>query len=60
MRERGLFVTPVDYPTVPLDQVRYRASVTTLHTRADLDEALQIIEDVFVPAMRGRGLLRAS
>jgi glycine C-acetyltransferase len=57
MRQRGLFVTPVDYPTVPLDQVRYRASVTTLHTRAEMDEALQIIEDVFVPAMRSRGLL---
>ena len=59
MRARGLFVTPVDYPTVPLDQVRFRASVTTLHSRADLDEALQIIEDVFVPAMRSRGLLRS-
>ncbi|MGE3177573.1 MAG: 8-amino-7-oxononanoate synthase, partial [Vicinamibacterales bacterium] len=60
MRRQGLFVTPVDYPTVPLDQVRFRASVTTLHTKADLDEALQIIEDVFVPAMRGRGLLRSN
>jgi 7-keto-8-aminopelargonate synthetase-like enzyme len=58
MRDRGLFVTPVDYPTVPLDQARFRASVTTLHGRAELDEALQVIEDVFVPAMRQRGLLR--
>jgi glycine C-acetyltransferase len=60
MRDRGLFVTPVDYPTVPLEQVRFRASVTTLHTRAHMDEALQVVEDVFVPAMRVRGLLRAS
>lgn len=60
MREQGLFVTPVDYPTVPLDQVRFRASVTTLHTRRDMDEALQIIADVFVPAMRTRGLLRGA
>jgi glycine C-acetyltransferase len=59
MRDRGLFVTPVDYPTVPLDQARFRASVTTLHGRAELDEALQIVEDVFVPAMRQRGLLRS-
>ena len=30
----GLFVTPVDYPTVPLDQARFRASVTALaHAR---------------------------
>lgn len=59
MRARGLFVTPVDYPTVALDQVRFRASVTALHTREVLDEALQIIEDVFVPAMRAKGLLHA-
>lgn len=57
LRERGLFVTPVDYPTVPLDQTRFRASVTALHTREILDEALQIIADVFVPAMRTKGLL---
>jgi 7-keto-8-aminopelargonate synthetase-like enzyme len=57
LRKHGLFVTPVDYPTVPLDQTRFRASVTALHTRAILDEALQIIEDVFVPPMRAKGLL---
>lgn len=60
MRDRGLFVTPVDYPTVPLDQVRFRASVTALHDRHHLDEALQIVEDVFVPAMKARGLLRGA
>lgn len=59
MRARGLFMTPVDYPTVPLDQARFRASVTALHTRDILDEALQIVEDVFVPAMRSKGLLHA-
>ena len=58
LRARGLFVTPVDYPTVPLDQARFRCSVTAAHSRAELDEALQIIEDVFVPPMRARGLLR--
>jgi len=59
LREHGLFVTPVDYPTVALDQARFRASVTALHTRELLDQALQIIEDVFVPAMRAKGLLHA-
>lgn len=57
LRDRGLFVTPVDYPTVPLDETRFRASVTALHTRDILDEALQIIADVFVPAMRAKGRL---
>lgn len=48
MLERGLFMAPVDYPSVRQDQVRYRASVTAGHTRADLDRALQIISDTIV------------
>ena len=59
LRAHGLFVTPVDYPTVPLNETRFRASVTALHTRELIDEALQILEDVFVPAMRAKGLLHA-
>lgn len=45
---RGLFMAPIDYPAVPQDQLRFRASITAAHERADLDEALAIIEDVFV------------
>ena len=59
LRQRGLFVTPVDYPTVPLDQARFRASITAAHTKEMIDEALQVISDVFVPVMRTKGLLRA-
>jgi len=51
MRARGLFLPPIDYPVVPQDQVRYRASISALHTRADLDEALNIIEDTVVRTM---------
>jgi glycine C-acetyltransferase len=54
MRRRGLFVPPVDYPVVPQDQVRFRASVTAMHTREDLDEALNIIEDTVVRAIGRR------
>jgi 8-amino-7-oxononanoate synthase len=54
LRERGLFLAPVDYPSVPQDQVRFRASVTAAHTRADLDEALNILEDVMVPQLHAR------
>lgn len=48
MQEKGLFLAPVDYPSVPEDGLRYRAAVTAAHTRQDLDEALQIIEDTIV------------
>ena len=52
MLARGLFLAPVDYPSVPQDQVRFRAAVTAAHTRADLDEALNIIADTIVPRLR--------
>jgi glycine C-acetyltransferase len=54
MRRRGLFLPPIDYPVVPQDQVRFRASVTAMHSRADLDEALNIIEDTVVRAIGKR------
>jgi 8-amino-7-oxononanoate synthase len=50
LRRRGVWVAPVDYPAVPQDRICFRACVTANHTRADLDEALNILEDTFVPA----------
>jgi glycine C-acetyltransferase len=52
LRHRGLFVAPVDYPAVPEDRICFRACVTANHTRADLDEALNILADTLVPAVR--------
>ena len=57
MLARGLFLAPVDYPSVPEDQVRFRASVTAAHTRADLDEALNILEDTVARRLRAIGAL---
>jgi 8-amino-7-oxononanoate synthase len=50
LRRRGVWVAPVDYPAVPEDRICFRACVTAKHTRADLDEALNILEDTLVPA----------
>src|SRR6266446_7970560 len=50
LRERGLWVAPVDYPAVPQNRICFRACVTAKHTRADLDEALNILQDTLVPA----------
>ena len=50
LRGRGLWVAPVDYPAVPLNRVCFRACVTAGHSRADLDEALNILEDTLAPA----------
>lgn len=51
LRSRGLFVAPVDYPAVPQDRICFRACVTANHTRADLDEALGILEETLVPQL---------
>ena len=45
LRRRGLWVAPVDYPAVPQDKICFRACVTAKHTRQDLDEALNILDD---------------
>src|SRR6184192_3946904 len=50
LRRRGLWVAPVDYPAVPPHRICFRACVTAKHTRADLDEALNILADTLVPA----------
>jgi glycine C-acetyltransferase len=50
LRRRGLWVAPVDYPAVPQNKICFRACVTAKHTRADLDEALNILQDTLVPA----------
>ncbi|MDQ6624966.1 MAG: pyridoxal phosphate-dependent aminotransferase family protein [Verrucomicrobiota bacterium] len=51
LRQRGLWVAPVDYPAVPEDRICFRACVTANHTRADLDEALNILEEALVPEL---------
>src|SRR5438876_1416904 len=51
LRRRGLWVAPVDYPAVPQNRICFRACVTAKHTRADLDEALNILQDTLVPAV---------
>ena len=53
MNQKGLFLAPVDYPSVPMDALRYRVAITAAHEKSDLDRALEILEDVVVPRLRG-------
>ena len=48
LHEKGLFLAPVDYPSVPEDGLRFRVAITAAHAREDLDLALQILEDTVV------------
>jgi glycine C-acetyltransferase len=56
VRARGLFCQTVVYPGVSVGEARLRVSVTSEHTRADLDQAAE----VFVDAARETGVLEAS
>ncbi len=58
LRDRGVYVVPVDYPAVPEDAVRFRIAISAAHTREDLDEALNAIEDVVARPLRAQGAAR--
>jgi len=44
--QEGVFAQGIGYPTVPHGKARIRTIVTATHTRADLEEALAILERV--------------
>jgi glycine C-acetyltransferase len=46
LRERGVAVTPVLFPAVPLGSARLRLCVTAAHTRSDLEFALRVFRDL--------------
>ncbi|EDM78110.1 POSSIBLE 8-AMINO-7-OXONONANOATE SYNTHASE BIOF2 (AONS) (8-AMINO-7-KETOPELARGONATE SYNTHASE) [Plesiocystis pacifica SIR-1] len=57
MNDAGLFLAPVDFPSVPEESLRYRVAVTAGHELVDLDRALNILEDTLVKALREAGTL---
>lgn len=57
MNEAGLFLAPVDFPSVPEDSLRYRVAITAAHETVDLDRALEILEGTVVKALREAGTL---
>lgn len=42
-REQGLLVVPVCFPAVPMNAPRLRTCVSALHTKAELDFALEVL-----------------
>lgn len=44
--EKGVFVSPIVYPTVPLNQARLRVMISASHSKEQLDQALTILEEV--------------
>ncbi len=54
MQLAGLFLQPVDFPAVPAHARRFRISMTSQITKAEMDEALNIIEDVIAKRLNGK------
>lgn len=53
-QRRGLFIQPVDFPAVEAHARRFRISVSSDLSRADIDEACNIIEDVIAKPLRAQ------
>jgi glycine C-acetyltransferase len=47
-----VFLQPIDYPAVPAETRRFRLSVNAQLSRAEIDEACNIIEDVVARGLR--------
>jgi 7-keto-8-aminopelargonate synthetase-like enzyme len=52
IQKRGLFLQPVDFPAVPANSRRFRISVSSELTIAEMDEACNIIEDVIAEGLK--------
>lgn len=44
--ERGIFVSPIVFPTVPKGKARLRVMVSAAHTTAQLDQAVRVFHEV--------------
>jgi glycine C-acetyltransferase len=44
--ERGIFVSPIVFPTVPKGKARLRVMVSAAHTIEQLDHAVSVFRDV--------------
>jgi glycine C-acetyltransferase len=44
--KRGLFVNVMEYPMVPPGLERLRLSIMSTHTKEEMDQALDLIEEV--------------
>ena len=60
MNDAGLFLAPIDYPSVAENALRYRVAITAAHESADIDRALDILSRTLVVALRDAGSLREA
>ncbi len=47
MQDKGLFLGAITYPAVPKNKTRFRISVSSEHTKKDIDDAVDIMIQVY-------------
>lgn len=45
--QKGIFLNAIEYPAVPMDQQRFRISIMAEHTKKDIDQLVESIEQVW-------------
>ncbi len=53
--QRGIFLNQIEAPAVPTTEQRFRASLTSEHTRDDLDRLLEAVDAVWATHVRPLG-----
>jgi 7-keto-8-aminopelargonate synthetase-like enzyme len=46
LRERGVFIPAIRYPTVPRGKARLRLTITAAHTREDITQLAEALDGV--------------
>jgi glycine C-acetyltransferase len=45
--ERNIFINPIEYPAVPVNQQRFRLSFMATHTKNDIDTLVEAVKNIW-------------
>jgi glycine C-acetyltransferase len=45
--QRNIFINPIEYPAVPVNSQRFRISLMASHTKQDIDQLAEVVEEVW-------------
>ncbi|MCP5074166.1 MAG: aminotransferase class I/II-fold pyridoxal phosphate-dependent enzyme, partial [Rhodobacteraceae bacterium] len=60
MREYGIYIQPINYPTVPKGTERLRITPSPVHTDADIDHLLGALEALWTECQIARRPMAAQ